>query len=96
MLRLQNLGGDILSVSSIKTNHDDKDFKESEFLLRKFVKLFKMDALQFPTRTSHRSISSSKKSEIIDKLGSLMPSNRLLFYEGFKTNDESEDLLDSL
>ena len=47
-----------------KTNHHDKDFKESEFLLWKFLKLFKMDALQF-LRTSHRGIPSSKKVKLL-------------------------------
>ena len=80
-----------------KTNHDDEGFKECEFLISdfSFVRLFKLDGIQFSSRMSHCGISSLKKYNIIEKLAPLMPSNRM-FYEGLKTNDNSDDLVDCI
>ena len=64
--------------------------------MRKFARLFKLDGIQFSSRMSNRGISSLKKYNIIEKLAPLMPSNHVMFYEGLKTNDDSDDLVDCI
>ena len=43
-------------------------------------------------RTEHRGITQKKKNDVLKNLKTLMPTNRLAFYENLHVNNNSVDL----
>lgn len=63
-----------------KTSHVDPDFKEADFLQKKFKMLFPIGAYNVNAQQEPRGIPADKKRHIIEKLGPLMEKNRLPFF----------------
>ena len=71
----------------VKTQHI-QEFHEMPFLKDKF-NLVEPEPLKEP-----RGIDQAKKDDIVNKLGSLMPENRLAFWKSLPVNNKSKDLAD--
>jgi hypothetical protein len=65
-----------------KTSHANVDFREADFLVKKWKELMKMGTFfkNICVMNTENS-ATSRKEDIIRKMGSLMPSDRLDFWK---------------
>ena len=73
-----------------KVRHDDSNFNEANFLMKKFKK----DVVNLPgSQENARGITSKKQKTILKELGDLIPKNRRVFYNDITINEGVADLV---
>ena len=73
-----------------KVRHDDSNFTEANFLMKKFKK----DVVNLPgSQENARGITSKKQKTILKEFGDLIPKNRRVFYNDITINEGVADLV---
>ena len=78
-----------------KRNHDDHEYSECNFLKKKIVRKIGDREYSVTHKTEPRGIQAEKKKHILQKLGSLLPSDRKQFYKDIPASD-AYDMLDQI
>ena len=71
-------------------NHNEKEFKEAEFLQRKYQKNFGL----FNHKNEPRGVATPKRNDIIKNLCPHMKEDRRVFWRNMFVNDQSVDLVE--
>ena len=74
-----------------KVSHDDDIFQHGEFIQKKQRQGI-IRGIQVPQKDGPRGVTSSKKHDILKKIGPMMPKNRMAFWENLEESESSKDL----
>ena len=72
-----------------KSSHSENDFKDSQFLQKKYIKLL---GKEFNPAEQPRGVPLAKKEDIISKLSPFLQPSRHAFWESLPVNEQSVGL----
>lgn len=73
-----------------KNSHSEIEFESGEFLTKKYREMNSF--FKLPNKVGPRGVTKSKLDEFLEKIGPIIPKERMEFWLNLPTNPESKDL----